>query len=289
MVRTIKHTLIAILAALTMLGTPSVLPAQELATSEELPSISSSAPTLPGAPFLPSQDRTSHVLARYDALTALTEVQRAHRNLTLRLQSKAGDRASDPAIADTERILLSQIDQLTREVERLEETATPLLEETEQFGLGLAIFPVDQARKPFWDDWHQPRSGGRLHVGTDVLAQVGVPLRAIEDGEVESITSGGLGGNGIFLLGDSGSRYLYVHMDTVEDFEPGERVLAGQPVGTVGDTGNARGAPHLHMQWDPDGGSDWQNAFPLLDVLFGAGRTEQMAIDAALALEAGAG
>ena len=28
------------------------------------------------------------------------------------------------------------------------------------------------------------------------------------------------------------------------------------------------------MQWDPNGGSAWQNPYPLLDVLFGVGRTE---------------
>ena len=63
-------------------------------------------------------------------------------------------------------------------------------------------------------------------------------------------------------------------MFEVADLALGDRVLAGQPVGSVGDTGNASGAPHLHMQWDPNGGSSWQNPYPLLDVLFGVGRTE---------------
>ena len=75
-------------------------------------------------------------------------------------------------------------------------------------------------------------------------------------------------------------------MDDIADLAPGDSLLAGQIVGTVGDTGNARGAPHLHMQWDPNGGSNWQNPFPLLDALFGAGRTTAFAIAAAEISEA---
>ncbi len=248
------------------------------------------APTFPGAPFIPDQQRSQHVLARYEALTALSELEQAQRNLALRLSNalSSQDSPNGRALTETSRILDAQISARTRTLAELEEQQAALIEDTADLGIsGIAIFPVDEARKPFWDDWGQPRSGGRRHIGTDVLAQVGVPLRAIEDGEVESITSGGLGGNGIFLLGDSGSRYLYVHMQTVAELEPGERVLAGQPVGTVGDTGNASGAPHLHMQWAPNGGADWQNPFPVLDVLFGEGRTEMMMAEAQQAQESG--
>ncbi len=265
-------------------GTPSVAP-QYL------------APTLPGAPFLPVEDRTEHILNRYESLTALSELEQAQKALSDRsiegsgpefsLQrslsnSVSGAATVDPApdldaLAETQRILDAQISSLERSLEALAATEESLLEETEEFGIGLAIFPVDEVRKPFWDDWGQPRSGGRRHAGTDVLAQIGVPLRAIEDGVVETVSAGGLGGNGIFMIGDSGSRYFFTHMDELADLEPGDRVLAGQPVGTVGDTGNARGAPHLHMQWDPSGGADWQNPFPMLDVLFGEGRTAEFA------------
>ena len=285
--RILRALVVVALVAIGIVG-PSALNAQSTFQ------IVRQAPTLPGAPFLAEAERTTHVLSRYEALTALTEVEQARQALSERSSSdlpveellqrslSTGGNASaltaraearDEALSETERILDAQISSLERTLDALEESEGRLLAETEQFGIGLAIFPVDEVRKPFWDDWGQPRSGGRNHVGTDVLAQIGVPLRAIEDGVVETISSGGLGGNGIFMIGNSGSRYFFTHMDEVADLEPGDVVLAGQPVGTVGDTGNARGAPHLHMQWDRNGGSDWENPFPMLDVLFGEGRT----------------
>lgn len=243
------------------------------------------APTVPGAPFLPIANRTAHVLARYETATAIDKLDRAGDTLALRMATAAPDVAAE--LAETARILHAQHALLERALAELEAGQAQLIDETAPFGIGLAVFPVDEVRKPFWDDWGRPRSGGRRHVGTDVLAQVGVPLRAIEDSTIEALPRGGNGGNGVFMIGSSGSRYYYAHMDDVAELEIGERVLAGQPVGTIGDSGNARGAPHLHMQWDPNGGSDWQNPFPLLDVLFGAGRTQAAAEAASNALATG--
>ncbi len=242
------------------------------------------APTVPGAPFLPVSDRTQHVIERYETLVAIETLDLASETLASRTVN--GLSTTDAGVLETSRILDAQRALLERTLADLAQREPELLAETAQFGIGLAVFPVDEVRKPFWDDWGRPRSGGRRHVGTDVLAQIGVPLRAIEDATIESLPRGGNGGNGIFMIGASGSRYYYAHMDQVGDFEPGDRVLAGQPVGTVGATGNARGAPHLHMQWDPNGGAAWQNPFPMLDVLFGEGRTHAAAEAASDALAA---
>lgn len=174
-------------------------------------------------------------------------------------------------VSDTRRIIESQQRALSRRLELLEPALAALATETAPFGISVGAFPVDELRKPFWDDWGQPRSGGRRHQGNDFLAQIGIPMRAIEDGYFESRSSGGLGGIGIFLVGDSGARYFYAHLDSAVEFDENERVYAGQPIGTVGDTGNARGAPHLHLQIAPDGETGWENPFPLLDVLYGDG------------------
>ncbi len=171
----------------------------------------------------------------------------------------------------TARILESQIAALERRAEKIDAVSEPLLAETQPYNIGIAAFPVAELRKPFFNDWGRPRSGGRRHKGNDMLAQIGVPLRAIEDGYVERTTGGSLGGLSVYLIGDSGSRYYYAHLDEVADVFEGQRVYAGQIVGTNGDSGNARGAPHLHMQWSPTGESNWENPFFLLDTLFGEG------------------
>ena len=234
------------------------------------------APTLPGAPFLPSAERTDLVLERLTVLTQLDALEHAEAALSIRAAIDGPDGAS---YAETKRILSSQMALLERQRSDIDAVSQALNIETAEYGLDVSIFPVASLRKPFFNDWGRPRSGGRTHKGTDLLAQIGVELRAIEDGSVEKISNGSLGGLSIYLLGDSGSRYYYAHLDEVEDLAIGERVYAGQRVGTNGDSGNARGAPHLHIQWDRNGGSDWENPFPLLDVLYGEGAAAQ-ALDA---------
>lgn len=217
------------------------------------------APSAAGAPFLPSE-RNAKALARADLLEQIDRLTSARRSLWTRTDS-----------AETRRILQSREAALSRELESIQ--TVDLENVTESFDIDVGVFPVDELRKPFRNDWGEPRSGGRRHKGTDLLAQTGVPLRAIEDGVFQQSTVGSLGGLSVYLLGNSGARYYYAHMDQVEAFEEGEPVHAGQMIGTVGDSGNARGSPHLHLQWAPNGDSDWQNPYPLLAALYGDGQS----------------
>ena len=112
------------------------------------------------------------------------------------------------------------------------------------------ICPV-QGPSAYGDTWGAPRSGGRRHQGTDMLAPTGTPLQAVIGGEVAH-RSNRLGGITISLLGDNGNRYYYAHLAGYEGV-PG-RVEQGQVIGFVGDTGNATGVPHLHFEIRPGGG-----------------------------------
>lgn len=97
----------------------------------------------------------------------------------------------------------------------------------------------------FSDSWGAPRSGGRTHQGTDMMAPYGAPNYAVIGGSVSTSQSGG-GGNTLTIAGNDGNTYLYLHLQTF--VVSGGSVSQGQLVATTGDTGNATGVPHTHFE-----------------------------------------
>jgi murein DD-endopeptidase MepM/ murein hydrolase activator NlpD len=113
----------------------------------------------------------------------------------------------------------------------------------------------------FVDSWGAPRSGGRTHEGTDLMAGYGTPVVAIVSGNITYAGYGDSAGNWLILSGDDGNGYWYMHNQ--ENLVGGGRVSVGQQIATVGDTGNATGIPHLHFEYHPGGGGP-VNPYPLL-------------------------
>lgn len=110
--------------------------------------------------------------------------------------------------------------------------------------------PVDGVRaRDIADTFGAPRGRDRSHAGVDIFAARGTPVRSATRGIVASVRDAGLGGRQVWVLGPGRERYYYAHL---EDWAPGlgagEVVFAGDAIGTVGDSGNARGTPtHLHF------------------------------------------
>jgi peptidoglycan LD-endopeptidase LytH len=105
------------------------------------------------------------------------------------------------------------------------------------------------------DTWGAARAGGRHHEGTDIMAPYGAKELAYTDGVVSREHSNTLGGMVLWLDGDNGDQYYYAHLSGYA-VPPGTRVRAGQHIGAVGNTGDARyTAPHLHFEVHPGGGA----------------------------------
>lgn len=126
------------------------------------------------------------------------------------------------------------------------------------------IFPV--AGPVRWSDtFNTARDNGRRrHQGQDLMAARLTPLVAVWDGVV-TLTTSASGHNMLRLMGDHGylAWYMHINNDTpgTDDglgsadyaFAPGlksgDRVVAGQLIAWVGDSGNAEStAPHLHFE-----------------------------------------
>ena len=122
--------------------------------------------------------------------------------------------------------------------------------------VSITAFPI---QGPCWftDTWHAPRSGGRLHEGVDVIAKSGLYVYAVVDGTLTKQAwdkPGALAGNAWWLTAADGTYFFYAHMSAfAPDLSIGSKVVAGQIIGYVGETGSAA-APHMHFEVHPSGG-----------------------------------
>jgi murein DD-endopeptidase MepM/ murein hydrolase activator NlpD len=114
----------------------------------------------------------------------------------------------------------------------------------------LGVFPVlgrsDAAVGSFWGAARD--AGVRRHEGIDIFAARGTPAVAAAAGYITRTGETRLGGRVVWLADTKGSNHLYyAHLDK-QLVVPGQHVQAGDTLGLVGNTGNARTTvPHLHF------------------------------------------
>ena len=111
-------------------------------------------------------------------------------------------------------------------------------------------FPVsgrdERAARSFWGADRD--AGARAHQGVDIFAPRGTPVVAATAGIVTSVGENRLGGNVVWVV-EPGRRWVfyYAHLDR-QLVTAGTRVVPGDTLGLVGNTGNARSTPpHLHF------------------------------------------
>lgn len=111
-------------------------------------------------------------------------------------------------------------------------------------------FPVHGAgERAIGSRFGAPRDGGaREHHGIDIFAPRGTPVLASAAGVVNRVRETPRGGRVVWLRDEArGQSLYYAHLDT-QLVSDGERVAAGDTIGTVGNTGNAAATPpHLHF------------------------------------------
>lgn len=91
-------------------------------------------------------------------------------------------------------------------------------------------------------------NGRKGHSGLDLRAPGGTPLYPIAPGVVTSVGTDPLGGNVVNVQHADGVRSYYAHMATAK-VHKGDKVGYDTVLGTVGDTGNAKGTVfHCHFQ-----------------------------------------
>jgi Peptidase family M23 len=133
------------------------------------------------------------------------------------------------------------------------------------------IFPV-VGKVSYIDDFGDARGQG-AHQGNDLMAPWRAPVVAVEAGQIKYWTTSSRAGCMLYLYGASGTIYLYIHLNN--DLTPkndnrgkcvagtaywkgirsSQKVAAGQPIGYVGNSGDADGVSyHLHFEVHPDGG-----------------------------------
>jgi murein DD-endopeptidase MepM/ murein hydrolase activator NlpD len=131
-------------------------------------------------------------------------------------------------------------------------------------GTGLRMPVVGVAPRELDDSWHAPREGGRVHKGIDIFASRGTEVVAVSDGTVSYIGDQRLGGHCVWLTTENGASFFYAHLDRwAPGLYEGMEVQAGDLLGYVGNTGNARNTPS-HLHFGVNQSDEMVNPFPLL-------------------------
>lgn len=140
-------------------------------------------------------------------------------------------------------------------------------------------FPQGVDLTNFSNSWHAPRSGGRRHKGTDLMAPKHSEVYAAADGVVLRVVTSRNAGRYVAIAHAGGWETYYMHLNndipgtnngkapwfiTVADgIYEGAEVKAGQLLGWVGDSGNAEGgSSHTHFEIHRNGRA--VNPYPYL-------------------------
>ena len=112
------------------------------------------------------------------------------------------------------------------------------------------IIPVLGATEADWNKdtyWYEPWGSSGVHKGIDIFAPTGTSV--VSSSNLLILYRGTLskGGNVIVGLGPKWRIHYFAHLNAIDN-KAGVILKAGDMLGSVGDSGNAKGkSPHLHF------------------------------------------
>ncbi|WP_419770216.1 MAG: M23 family metallopeptidase [Candidatus Marinarcus sp.] len=112
-----------------------------------------------------------------------------------------------------------------------------------------AVIPVQNGKFEDWNAksfWFGNWGTSVVHKGIDIFNKKSTPILSTVDGIVLFNGQRKKGGNVVMILGPKWLIHYYSHLDTIET-KLFSFVKSGEKIGTMGDSGNAKGKPfHLH-------------------------------------------
>lgn len=162
------------------------------------------------------------------------------------------------------------------------------------------VFPQETSKTYFSSTYGAHRSGGRRHMGNDLMAPRMTEVYAFADGIVFHVGRNRLSGRNIKIDHGQGWESYYLHLNNdnpgtddgeapwsltvAPGVEEGRPVKAGQLIGWVGDSGNAEStAPHTHFELRRDGYA--MNPYSILSEAFERELVEQEHLEMLLTLD----
>lgn len=112
------------------------------------------------------------------------------------------------------------------------------------------IIPVVGATSEDWNAntfWYEPWGSSGVHKGIDIFGSTGTPVITSTDMVILYKGTFKKGGNVIVGLGPKWRLHYFAHMESIDN-NIGLFMGKGQQLGSLGDSGNAKGKPpHLHF------------------------------------------
>ena len=142
------------------------------------------------------------------------------------------------------------------------ETTTEAMEETEEVIYShMLMIPVDgEVAQPFSDgELVKSLTTGtwQTHNGVDILAEQGVPVRAMDNGTVVEVVNDPLWGICVSVDHENGIVSRYCNLSPNVGVQEGDTVESGQTLGTVGDSADIESKMESHLHFEVTKGGDY--------------------------------